>query len=222
MAAEGRLAGRSPATRLAEKATAAAVGVLAPVLAAGLLAIGGLRLPGPLWSAVPILGVAGWLAPDLALAAEASRRRRDWRHAMSAFLDLTVIGLAGGAGVEQALTHAAAGGGGPQFAGLRRALAQAQLTAASPWAALGRLGEQLGVAELVELAASVSLAAGEGAKIRVSLAAKAAAARTHLLADTDARAQAATERMSLPVVVMFAGYLLFLGYPAVAAVLTGL
>jgi hypothetical protein len=32
----------------------------------------------------------------------------------------------------------------------------------------------------------------------------------------------ATERMSLPVVLLFAGFLLFLGFPAVERVLTGL
>jgi Flp pilus assembly protein TadB len=222
VAADLRLAGKHPAGQLAEKATAAAAGVLAPVAVAGLLAVGGLRLPGPLWSAAPVLGAAGWLLPDLAVAGEASRRRRDWRHAVSAFLDLTVLSLAGGSGVEQALTHAAATGDGPEFTGLRRALGDAQLTRTSPWQALGRLGDQLGLAELTELAASVSLAAGEGAKIRGSLAAKAASARIHLLSETDAGAQAATERMSLPVVVMFAGFLLFLGYPAAAAVVTGL
>ena len=35
------------------------------------------------------------------------------------------------------------------------------------------------------------------------------------------QAQAATERMSLPVVLLFAGFLIFIGYPAIARVLTG-
>jgi tight adherence protein C len=46
--------------------------------------------------------------------------------------------------------------------------------------------------------------------------------RTHQLAEAETADQAATERMSLPVVLLFAGFLLFLGYPAVQKVLTGL
>jgi tight adherence protein C len=72
------------------------------------------------------------------------------------------------------------------------------------------------------LAASVSLAGTEGAKVRASLAAKAASLRTHELAEAETADQAATERMSLPVVLLFAGFLVFLGYPAVEKVLTGL
>ena len=76
--------------------------------------------------------------------------------------------------------------------------------------------------ELSELAASVALAGAEGAKVRASLAAKATSIRSHALADAQADAEAMSERMSLPVVVLFAGFLLFVGYPALAHVLTGL
>ena len=68
----------------------------------------------------------------------------------------------------------------------------------------------------------MALAGTEGARVRASLAAKAASLRTHELAEAETADQAATERMSLPVVLLFAGFLLFLGYPAVEKVLTGL
>ena len=86
---------------------------------------------------------------------------------------------------------------------------------------LGRLGEELGIDELGELAASAALAGTEGAKVRSSLAAKAASLRSHQLAEAETDAQASTERMSLPVVLLFAGFLIFVGYPAVAHVLEG-
>ena len=85
-----------------------------------------------------------------------------------------------------------------------------------------RLGNELGVAELGELAASVGLAGSEGAKVRASLAAKAASLRSHQLAEAETTAQAATEKMSLPVVLLFAGFLCFIGYPAIERVLAGL
>ncbi len=46
--------------------------------------------------------------------------------------------------------------------------------------------------------------------------------RTHELTEAEGQAQAATERMSLPVICLFAGFLLFTAYPAVATVLGSL
>jgi tight adherence protein C len=120
------------------------------------------------------------------------------------------------------LADAAGVGEGWAFAALRRALDQARLARETPWAALGRLGDELGVGELSELAANVALAGTEGAKVRASLAAKAVSLRTHELAEAETADQAATERMSLPVVLLFAGFLFFLGFPAVERVLHGL
>jgi tight adherence protein C len=133
-----------------------------------------------------------------------------------------VITLAGGSGVEGALTDAASVGHGFTAARLRRALEAARLRREPPWLALGRLGEELGIDELLELAASMQLAGAEGAKVRASLAAKATSLRAHLLTEAETQAQAATERMSLPVVLLFAGFLVFIGYPAITRVLTGI
>jgi Flp pilus assembly protein TadB len=214
---------RSPERHLAEKVSLALVGLLfAPALVA-LLLLGGAHLPlaVPLWASLVFM-VAGFLVPDLGIHAEANRRRRDFRHALSSFLDLVVIALAGGGGVETALADAASIGGGWTFSYLRRALDSARLSRETPWAVLGRLGAEMGITELSELAASVSLAGTEGAKVRASLAAKAASMRTHELAEAETDDQAATERMSLPVVLLLAGFLLFIGFPAVERVLTGL
>ena len=218
------ICGRTPERHLAEKATTALVGLfLPPLLALALPTAGAGRLPAAVWAGgAVLLAVAGFLAPDAGVAGEAAQRRRDARHALSAFLDLTVIGLAGGAGVEQALAQAAGTGDTPTIAALRRALEEAVVRREPLWASLDRLGRTLGVGELRELAASLSLAGTEGAKIRASLAAKAAALRVRLLADIETQAQSATERMSLPLVVMFAGFLVFIAYPALAQVITGL
>jgi len=215
--------GRPLERHLADKAVLALFGLLlAPATAAGLAVIGiSLPLPLPLVASL-LLAVGGFFLPDAGLRADAAARRRDLRHALGSFLDLTVIALAGGAGVEGALTDAASIGHGDAAIQLRRALQTARLRRKPPWAALGRLGDQLGIDELVELAASVSLAGTEGAKVRASLAAKAVSLRAHQLAEAETQAQSATERMSLPVVLLFAGFLVFIGYPAIARVLAGL
>ena len=144
------------------------------------------------------------------------------RHALAAFLDLVVISIAAGAGVEAALTYAGATGRGWAFTQIRGALETARLTRRPPWEALGQLGHELGISELTELAASITLAGTEGAKVKASLGAKAAAIRARQLSDAETTAQAATERMSLPLVLLFAGFLLLIGFPAVVHVLTGI
>jgi len=217
------LLGRPPDQLLAEQATTALAGLLAVPALTAVLAAGGLLLPWqmPAFGAL-LLAAAGFLFPALAAHAEAGRRRAEFRHALAAYLDLIVISLAGGAGIEAALTYSAAAGHGWAFTRLRGALQAAQLTRRPPWQLLGQLGDDLGLSELSELAASVTLAGTEGARVRASLAAKAAGLRTRQLADAETAAQAATERMSLPLVLLFAGFLLLIGYPAVAHVLTTL
>jgi len=218
-----RVTGRGVDTHLASKALLALSGLLAPWLLQALLAVGGLSLglEVPLLAGL-VLAALGFLVPDLDARTKATRLRREFRDALSAFLDLVWITLAGGAGIESALGDAAAVGRGRAFDQIRRALHAAQLTRTTPWATLRRLGEELDITELSELAASISLAGTEGARVRASLAAKAQALRTHQVTDAEADAQAATERMALPVALLFLGFLGFIAYPAVIQVLNGL
>ncbi|WP_123747990.1 type II secretion system F family protein [Saccharothrix texasensis] len=215
--------GRPVATHLAEKATLAIAGLLAPVLLQLLLTLAGLSLgiEFPIIAGL-VLAAAGFVLPDLRARSEAAKLRTGFRHALSAYLDLVWITLAGGAGVDSALNDSAAIGRGWAFEQIRRALDSARLTRTTPWATLRQLGEELDVTELSELAASVSLAGTEGAKVRTSLAAKAGALRTHQITDAEGAAQAATERMSLPVMALFFGFLAFIAYPALTQVVTGL
>lgn len=215
--------GRPAERQLAEQATASLAGLLLPPVLAGVLAVGGIALGWQLPVAGAIaLAAAGFAAPALAVHQEAGRRRAAARHALAAFLDLVVISIAAGAGVEAALTYAGSTGEGWAFTQIRRALEVAQLTRRPPWESLGQLGGELGITEFSELAASITLAGTEGAKVKASLAAKATALRTRQLADAETTAQAATERMSLPLVLLFAGFLLLIGYPAVIHVLLGI
>ena len=214
---------RPTATHLAGKTVAAVAGLLTPALVtAGLALIG--ADPGATVPAAVTLAAAGvgFVVPDVLVRARARRLRVEFRHGLSAYLDLTWITLAGGAGVDSAVRDAAAIGHGWVFARLRAALDAAQLTRTTPWAGLRRLGDETGVAELAELAASVSLAGTEGARVRASLATKARALRTHELTRAEGDAHAATERLALPVTLLFLGFLIFIGYPAVTLVLAGL
>ncbi|MGP3949626.1 type II secretion system F family protein [Streptomyces sp. 7N604] len=214
--------GKDEDQHLAGKAVCATAGLLAPWAAALLLRLGADVAAGwwmPLAGSLA-LAVLLFFAPDLAVRQQAVRRRREMGHTLSLVLDLTVIALAGGAGIQQALTQAVAAPHGWAAARLRHALHVAQLTRTSPWPHLGELGRHLAVGELTELASTLSLAGSEGAKVRGSLAAKARAMRRRRISEADGAAQAATERMSLPVVGLFAAFLLLIGYPALAHVMS--
>ena len=201
---------------------ALAAALLAPALAIG-LAIAGLHLPLLLVMAGTLLAaIAGFATPDHLTATEAAKLRDELRYAVSAFLDLAATMLAAGSGLEEALDEAAHAGTGPGHTRLRAALAIAHTTRTPVWDVLAELGETTGVTELTELAASASLAGTEGAKIRTTLAAKAAAVRNRLLSAAEAQAASATERMGLPTVVLMTGFLIFTAYPAIVSVLKGL
>lgn len=217
------IADRSVDTHLAEKAALALTGLLLPAALALVLAVGGRPLP----MTVPLggslsLAIGGFLLPDVTVRNEAERRRTAFRHALSAYLGLIHILLAGGAGVDGALTDAAQVGQGWSFEQLRRALTTARVTRSSPWTTLGRLGDELEVNELSELAAALSLAGTEGAKVRASLAAKAAAMRSRSTTEAEGRANAATERMALPGMLMAFGFIVFVFYPALTQMTSSL
>lgn len=170
--------------------------------------------PGLASAAVAGCAAAGYTLPDIVAHRTAERRRDTLRHALSSYLDLVNVLLAGGAGVETALVAAADAGGGWAFTQIRHALVWSRSTRRSPWDCFADLGRRMAVDELVEVAASLQLAGEHGARIRMSLTAKAAALRAHQSARIEAAANAATERMGLPTVLMFVSFMVLLGYPA--------
>ena len=173
--------------------------------------------PGPLLLLGSGVGVVvGWFYARVDLSSDGELARRVFRHTLAAYLELVTILMSGGAGVETAMFDAAALGKGSAFQHLRSALSSSQARREAPWLALGRLGQRLRIAELEELEASMTLAGG-GAHVRESLEAKAAAIRLKDLAAIESEAQARSETMVLPVALMFAGFLVLIGYPALAA-----
>jgi len=196
-------------------------GLLIPVLFSIALGAAGVAVPPALTVLAAVgLSVAGFMWPDLRLSEQIERRRRDFRYSLSAYLDLVTIILAGGGGLETALHTAADLGDGWPFAEIRGALNTARLTNRTPWDLFDDLGTRLGVAELRELAASARLAGDQGARIRASLAAKADSMRAAQTAAIEAEAEAATEKMLLPVVTLVVGMILFIGFGVVQAIST--
>jgi Flp pilus assembly protein TadB len=187
---------------------------------AGGLGLGAIHPPVALVALASVLfGAAGFILPDANLRQRAGGRRKSFRYALSAFLDLVSISLAGGGLVQGSLDDAMAVGRGWAFEEFRRPLELTREKGRPPWEDVGLLGAQLGVPELEELAASLALAGSEGARVRQSLMAKAESLRQRRMTDAEAEANASSERMVLPLVLLGMGFLLFLGYPAVTRVL---
>lgn len=216
---ELELVGRTSERQALEKLLGALAGLLLPSLASAGLTVAHVSSPlGLMVLLAIVLAAAGFVLPDFLVRDEAERRRRAFRHAFSSYLDLVNVLLAGGAGIETALYAAADAGDGWGYQTIRSQLRRARLTGQSPWDTFADLAERLGVRELAELAASVSLAGSHGARIRASLAAKADTLRGHQVAEAEAAAEAATERMTVPVAVLLFGFLVFIAYPAVAQI----
>ena len=223
VATDLRLVGRSNSSHVVRCLTSGIESALLVPALLIVLELGGVSVPFELPAALLLaLGLGGILVPNLVLAREAGIRRRSFNHALSAFLDLVAVNLAAGRGVEGALDTAAGAGRGWAFGELRQSLYRAKIMGDTPWNGLDHLGVELGVSDLRELAASVSLAGDNGAKVRTSLAAKAQALRVKGLAEVEAAAQSASERMSLPVILLLCGFVLFIGFPAIARVLEGI
>ncbi len=105
------LLGKSFEGFLATKLLLGVSGLLAfPLLVGWLSLMGwGVSVQVPLWSAL-VVCVIFFLLPDAQIRRDAAVRRRDFRHAVGAFLDLVSMNLAGGRGVPEALMMAVAVG----------------------------------------------------------------------------------------------------------------
>jgi tight adherence protein C len=186
--------------------------------ASGAAAVGGTAI-GVL---LPVGGIVlGYFVPDLTLMRDATRRRKSFRFAFSSFLDLVTVLLAGGAGIESAMLAASESGDGFAFEQIRDGLRRSQVARTSAWDELARLGRKFRIDEVVEIAGSVELAGRHGARIRETLVARATTLRQRQLSEIEADAAAATERMGMPMVLLFIGFITLVGYPAVAEMLRG-
>jgi Flp pilus assembly protein TadB len=197
----------------------ALLGLLAPPATVAALNVMGARLgfTAPLWLGLA-LAAGGFVVADISLHEEAEDRRLLMRHTLAALLDVIPPALAAGAGVEQALTNAASIADGWAAERIRGALATARITRAPLWQPLRQLGEATAVVQLEQLAGTLQLAAGEGTRIREALIQRGEALSERLTAEMEARSEAATERMSIPLMALTSVFLLFLIYPALAAI----
>jgi len=214
------LVGKSFENYLAAKVMLGFGGLILPPIVLAALGFAGIHLSViiPVWVALVFAAVFFFL-PDLELRQQVDKRRRDFRHAIGAFLDLVAMNLSGGRGVPEALMAASEIGEGWAFWRIRDALANARITGQTPWQALGVLGEEVQVSELKDLSAALSLVAEDGAKVRESLTARAVSLRRRELADLEGQAGERSQSMLVAQMVLAGAFLIFLMYPAIQTLL---
>jgi len=192
-------------------------------LAAGVCLALVAKLAGVISGGMPLLIVGllaasvGYMAPDFELKKKAKARRLEFSRALTSFITLIGSSISGGGGVSTAMRDAVAMGNGWVFDKLRNALDEAALNGTSSWHALDALGCKLQVTALIELAGSLTLAGNSGARVTETLHSRAESSRAKELAEMRSEAEAKSSTLGLPVGIMLIGWVIFLGYPAVAA-----
>jgi tight adherence protein C len=196
-------------------------GLLLPPLAAGMLALAGSAPPVALPLLAGLLLAAGLsFLPDLKVRATARQRRREFRYAFAAYLQLVVLEREAGAALNTALESAAAITAAWPFRPIAVAIERARRGQYQPWLALAELGEHIGVHDLVDLAHTAQIAGTEGAKIHAILTAKINAMRHEASAATRAEANSRTTAMWVPTSLLMLGFVVLVGYPFLSRLIT--
>lgn len=153
--------------------------------------------------------------PDIAARRQARERRREFRAALSTYLDMVALERAAGAGPAQALQAPVDVCDGWVFRHLAQVLDQAKRAGEQPWRGLASLGERAGVSELTELADIAEDAESEGTQVLSTLLAKAQSMRTTALSDARARANSRTSEMPVAIGLSVFGFLVLVCFPAI-------
>jgi len=216
------LTGRSYEQAVTRKVSFAGGGLLVSLLLLVVVpAVVGASLPaGAPLIVMLVLSAALFFLPDIETKTEAAKRRAEFRRALSAYLDLVALEMAARAAPAEALPAAARVGTGWPLAMIRDTLYRATRAGRDPWAALADLGQRIGVTELRDLGQLIALVAHDGARVRSTLTARAHTMRRHELANLQGEAGKADQSMQMAQVLIGLGYLLFIGYPAIVAVLS--
>jgi Flp pilus assembly protein TadB len=209
-----RLLGQDTEDWLASKIILGLSGLIAVPVLTGVLSLSGEDFP---WS-IPVggsllVGLALFFAPDLVTRVNAAEKRRDFRHALTSYLDLVALERGAGAAPTEALEAAADVGGGWAFERIAAALDEARKASRPPWEGLARLADETGITELTDLADIAGIAGNEGAKILDTLNARAESMRAEALATTKAQAGARSTTMVVPIAMLAAGFLVLLVFP---------
>ena len=212
---------RIPVARhLGQKVLMALLGLLFPAVFIVVTAAAGYAPPIALPAVFAlVLAAVLFVVPDLDVRRKASAAREEFARATSAYLDLTALERAAGAGATQSLEQAVTVGDSWVFVRLREQLIRARLSGTPPWDGLHDLATELSLPELSDLADIMRLSGEEGAAVADTLQARSRGLRAALLTKEQTRANEESERMVVPVALLGLIFLIILGAPAIARIL---
>lgn len=180
---------------------------------------------------VPLAGIAiaalvgagvGWVLPNNNLAEVAKQARLEFNRALGSYVDLVALERnAGGSGTRQALENAAELGDSWPFQRIRDELARSRFSGEAPWDAIHSLADELGLPALDDVADIMRLAGAEGSQVYDTLRARSTALRSALLLAEQAKANALSERMTIPTTLMALVFCAVLVAPAVIRLAAG-
>jgi hypothetical protein len=171
-----------------------------------------------------LLAVGLWLKAGAEVRENADHARVAYRYAVSSFLERVALARLSDAGASasasEALYRTAEVGDGPALERIRATLEHARLAGISGWEALRALADELYIPELARPAEALALAGEESAPVYNTLQAQAAQLRGARLTDMQAKANEASQRLVVPVVVLGLLVLVYVAYPAFTRILS--
>ncbi|PUB29040.1 hypothetical protein C8K30_103466 [Promicromonospora sp. AC04] len=167
-----------------------------------------------------VLAAFLFLAPDMNVRSDAKKARGDFSRALGVYTDLVALERLSGAGSRQAMESAAEVGDNWVFRRIGEELQRSRWNGLAPWDSLQNLSEELGLPELNDLA-DVMRMSGEGSQVYDNLRARSAALRSAMLNTERATANAASERINMPMSLLGVVFMVILITPALLRVMAG-
>lgn len=195
-----RMAGRSLDRHFAHKALTALTGLVAPSLLGLALALtigAGFEIPA---AAGLVLGLVGFFLPDVMLRRADTEVTEDATEALLTYFDLVTLERLANQSGSHALRAAASLSEVTVFAAIRDALERARLEQRAPYAELQRLGVELELPALVDIADVMALDEA-GAALSGALRARVRELRDAHLTKAKIAASAVSERMAFFMVI---------------------
>lgn len=166
----------------------------------------------------PVVAIIMWNSPDASVRARAKAAQREFTRFVTIYLELVAVALLGEVNADNALKSAASVSDSWVFKRIRREYQVAELSRVSKWDALGRLGADVDVPALVEMARMMRLAEAR-VGLRPQLRAACNKLRTQVAADDKDAAERITSNMGWPVAVSLLPIILITMAPAVLQLL---
>ncbi|WP_420446163.1 type II secretion system F family protein [Candidatus Poriferisodalis sp.] len=161
----------------------------------------------------------GWWLPDSMLKTEAENERVRFKESSEAWLELVAQLVTAGSDAHAALHIASGYSSQPAFAAIRESLVEASAMGEAPWLGLRRLAASRRLRFMDPFIAALELAGTTGAGARQSILSQVDAARSKSLAEADAKAASASEKMGAPLALIGGAFMMLMGYPPLASIM---